>query len=144
MSTLRVQTINMQIASIAQFRYLTNLVDDAVHRQPSQHVQLMLNLGVLSSFLFDTWLCTAATTSAFESVFLSSNTSTDAVPVKVVLGPTAVCSSPLALASPAQQKQLNIHVHPACYAGQLPFGMIYRAASVLSLPVHHLFLCIMS
>jgi len=92
-------------------------------------------------------------TAAFKSVFRSSSTGTAsvlvlgvgrgrdaAVAIEVALGPTAVLFSPLPLASPAQQKQLNIHVHPACYAGQLPFGMIYRAASVLSLPVHHLFL----
>lgn len=39
--------------------------------------------------------------------------------VDVVSGPTAASFSPLPLASSAQQKQLSIVVHPACFVGHL-------------------------
>ncbi len=42
--------------AIAQFRYLTYLVDNAVHGQSSQHVHLMPTSGMLSIFFFDTGL----------------------------------------------------------------------------------------
>ncbi len=98
-------------------------------------------------------------TAAFKSVFRSSSTGTAsvlvlgvgrgrdaAVAIEVALGPTAVLFSPLPLASPAQQKQLNIRVHPACFAGQLSCGMIYCASIIpaYSLPVHHLLICMMA
>ena len=97
---------------------------------------------------------TAAFNSAFKSVFPSSTTGTALVlvlgigsgrdasePVNVVSGPTAVLFSLLPLASPAQQKQLDTHVHPACFAGQVCCEMIYHALSVANVPLHHLLMC---
>lgn len=94
---------------------------------------------------------TAAVNSSFKSVFRLCTTGTASVLglrigsgrdaaelIDIVLGPTAVLISPLPLASPGQQKQRNIHVHPACFAGRLSCGAIYHALSVASLPVHHL------
>lgn len=97
---------------------------------------------------------TAAVNSAFTSVFPSSTTGTASVlklgigndgdaaePIEIVLGPTAVLLSPLPLTSPAQQKQLDNHIHPACLTGQMSCEMIYHALSVAGVPVHHLLMC---
>ena len=127
--------------AVAQFRYLTNLIDNAVHGQPKHHVQLMLTSGVLSIFFLDTGLCQSSHDPSLQ-IYLPIiqyehwlKIDHDAVPVEVVFGPTAVWSSPHPVASPAQQKQLNIYIHPACIAGQLSSGMINHAVSVRSLPV---------
>ncbi len=90
---------------------------------------------------------TAAVNSARKSGFPSSTTGIASVlmlgvgsggeaaePIDVLSGPSAVLFSPLPLASPAQQKQLRLNIHPACFTGRLFCEMIYPALSVASVP----------
>ena len=105
--------------------------------------------------MFQTLGCiSAAVNSAFKSAFPLSTTGTASVlmlgigsgtdaaePGDDVLGPTAFVFFPLPLTSPAQQKQLAKHVHPACFAGHLACRVHYHALSVVGLAVHHLSTC---